>query len=105
MSTFRRSLPLITTSFINKTGTIGLSLVPMILVERHLSAGQSSLVMTLIKASTLGGTLLGGLSSDRLARPPNRKPNHTRGRVRSPSAISIAIWQCASICAASIFPH
>ncbi len=66
MNTFRRSLPLISTSFINKTGTIGLSLVPMILVEHQLSAGHSSLMMTFVKASTLGGTLLGGLCCDRL---------------------------------------
>ncbi|MGZ3741733.1 MAG: hypothetical protein ACXVB9_20320, partial [Bdellovibrionota bacterium] len=61
---FRRSLPVTLTSFINKAGTIGLSIVPVILVEHHLSAGESASVMGAIKAAGLVGVLLGGRLCD-----------------------------------------
>src|SRR3990167_6786949 len=66
MSAFRASFPLVITSFVNKCGTIGLNLLPMLLVERQISAGDSSLVMTLVKVAAVGGLFLGGWTSDRL---------------------------------------
>ena len=52
-------------SFVNKTGCIGLSLIPMLLVEKHASLGESTLVMGLVKGAALAGVLASGLISDR----------------------------------------
>jgi DHA1 family multidrug resistance protein-like MFS transporter len=65
MSAFKSGLPIIATSFVNKTGAIGLSLLPMILVEKSFSAADASLTMATVKSSILVGTLLGGYASDR----------------------------------------
>ena len=64
-SVFRRSLPLVTTSLINKCGNIGLSLLPMLLIQRQFTEGQSSLVMSLVKGVMIVGVFLGGWLSDR----------------------------------------
>ncbi len=61
---FRESLPVIITSLVNKIGTIGLSLVPLLLVERHFSTMQSSAVMSGIRSVMLFGTVLSGIISD-----------------------------------------
>ncbi len=65
-STLRRSAPLLATAFINRCGTIGLSLLPMLLVEKQLSSGSASAVMTLVKVALLVGMLAGGWATDRL---------------------------------------
>jgi MFS family permease len=66
MSALRRSLPLLVTTFINRCGTIGLSLLPMLLVEKGFSSGSSAAVMTGVKTGLLVGTYLGGVLSDRV---------------------------------------
>lgn len=58
--------PLLLTSFINKSGTIGLYLLPMLLIEKNLSIAESSLILGLVKASLFIGHFIGGVSSDRL---------------------------------------
>jgi MFS family permease len=65
MTPFRRSLPVTLTSFINKSGQIGLSIIPILLVERQISSDQSAWIMGTIKATGLVGILLGGRSCDR----------------------------------------
>jgi MFS family permease len=63
---FVRSVPLISTSFINKCGNIGMDLLPMLLIQRGFTGGQSSVVMGLVKAFILVGVFAGGWISDRL---------------------------------------
>jgi len=58
--------PLVLTSFINKSGTIGLSLLPMLLIEKNLSVAESSLIMGAVKASLFIGHIMGGVGSDRI---------------------------------------
>lgn len=64
MSVFKKTLPLMITVFINKCGTMGLSLIPMLLVRKHLSVMDSSLVMSIIKFTSVGGSFLGGYFCD-----------------------------------------
>lgn len=63
---FQESIPVIVTSFINKIGTIGISLIPLLLVEKHFSSAQSSTVMSLIRSVMLFGIILSGFISDRI---------------------------------------
>jgi MFS family permease len=65
-STLRQSSPLLITTFINRCGTIGLSLLPMLLVQNKFSDATSSTVMTLVKVALLVGTYLGGWAADRM---------------------------------------
>lgn len=65
-SVLRRGLPLLASAFINKCGSIGLSLLPMLLVERVASTGDAAAVMGTVKAAGLVGMLLGGMLSDRV---------------------------------------
>ena len=65
-SPFRQSLPLLITSLVNKSGSIGISLLPMLLVEGHYSTAESSLAMTCVKSTTVVGTLLSGWAGDSL---------------------------------------
>jgi MFS family permease len=65
-SVFRKSSPLLATSFVNRCGTIGLSILPMLLVDRKLSPDSSAAVMTLVKGASLAGAFLGGWLSDRI---------------------------------------
>ncbi len=64
-SLFKRNLALLVPSFINKVGTIGLALIPILLVDLHFSPDASALTMTLIKSAGLIGIALGGILSDR----------------------------------------
>lgn len=66
MSVLRRALPLLATTFVNKVGSIGLSLLPMLLVERNAGTAESSLVLGSVKAAGLVSVLVGGALSDRL---------------------------------------
>src|SRR4051812_41200248 len=63
-STFKRTLPVTLTSFVNKAGTIGLSIIPVVLVERKISVDQSAWIMGSIQAASLVGVLGGGWLSD-----------------------------------------
>jgi len=65
-SAFRQSLPVLITSLVNKTGAIGISLLPMLLVEGQYSTAQSSFAMSVVKGSTIAATLLSGWFSDAL---------------------------------------
>lgn len=58
--------PLVLTSFINKSGTIGLSLLPMLLIEKNISVAESSFIMGAVKASLFLGHIMGGVGSDRI---------------------------------------
>lgn len=64
MSVFKKTLPLMITVFINKCGTMGLSLIPMLLVRKHLSVMDSSLIMSIIKFTSVGGSFIGGYFCD-----------------------------------------
>lgn len=64
MSVFRKTLPLMVPVFINKCGAMGLSLIPMLLVRKNLSVMDSSLVMSTIKLTSIGGSFLGGYFCD-----------------------------------------
>src|SRR5262249_5122324 len=66
MSTFRQSLPLLTTACINRCATIGLSLLPMPLIDNLPSTGVSSTILGLVKVALVAGTLLGGVVADRV---------------------------------------
>jgi predicted MFS family arabinose efflux permease len=63
---FKRSLPLILPYFINACGTIGLSLLPMILVAENLSVKNSTIIMSVVKTCVFLGSFLGGWFADRL---------------------------------------
>lgn len=63
-STFQQSLPITLTSFINKVGTIGLSIIPIILVERRISIEHSSWIMGGIKSAGFLGIWIGGWCCD-----------------------------------------
>lgn len=110
MSAFRASLPLVVTSFINKCGTIGLNLLPMILVERQISARDSSLVMTLVKVATVGGIFLGGWASDRLGMKKTILSSFIISAVAlalmpfSPTILTLTITSVAASGAIGMFP-
>jgi MFS family permease len=61
---FHQSRPILITSLVNKSGSIGLSLLPMLLVEGRYSTAQSSLAMSLVKASIIAATLGAGALAD-----------------------------------------
>jgi MFS family permease len=63
---FRQSRPVLLTTFTNKVGSIGLSLVPILLVHRGVSTAEGAMVLTSLKSMILAGTLIGGALSDRL---------------------------------------
>ncbi|MFI5361544.1 MAG: MFS transporter [Elusimicrobiota bacterium] len=64
---FRQSRPVLLTTFTNKVGSIGLSLIPILLVNRGVSTAKGSLVLSLLKATIVVGTLAGGALSDRFS--------------------------------------
>lgn len=66
MSLFKKTLPFTLTVFINKCGSIGLNLIPMLLIEKSLSLNESGLVMATIKTTSLFGTFLGGFLCDHI---------------------------------------
>lgn len=55
---------LVISSFINKSGEMAMSLLPMLLIERQLSATESSLILGAAKGARTIGLLAGGLLSD-----------------------------------------
>jgi MFS family permease len=62
---FRQSRAVLLTAFTNKVGSIGLSLVSILLVRRGASTAQGTLVLAALKAVSIVGTLAGGALSDR----------------------------------------
>lgn len=62
---FRQSRPVLLTTFTNKVGSIGLSLISILLVTRGVTTAQGSLVLSTLKATILVGTVTGGALSDR----------------------------------------
>jgi MFS family permease len=62
---FRQSRPVLLTTFTNKVGSIGLSLITILLVKRGVSTGQGTFALTTLKGTMLIGTLAGGALSDR----------------------------------------
>jgi MFS family permease len=64
---FRQSRPVLLTTFTNKVGSIGMSLIPILLVERGVSTAQGALVLSTLKATIIVGTLTGGALSDRFS--------------------------------------
>ena len=64
---FRQSRPVLLTTFTNKVGSIGLSLIPILLVKRGVSTAQGTLVLSTLKATIIVGTLAGGALSDRFS--------------------------------------
>ncbi|MFI5348730.1 MAG: MFS transporter [Elusimicrobiota bacterium] len=64
---FRQSRPVLLTTFTNKVGSIGLSLIPILLVKRGVSTGEGALVLSTLKATIIVGTLAGGALSDRFS--------------------------------------
>src|SRR6185503_16512821 len=63
---FEQSRPLLLTSFTNKMGSIGLSLIAILLVEKGATTAQGSFVLACLKAMIVTGTLVGGALSDRV---------------------------------------
>ena len=64
---FRQSRPILLTTFTNKVGSIGLSLIPILLVHRGVSTSEGAFVLGTLKATMLAGTLAGGALSDRVS--------------------------------------
>jgi MFS family permease len=64
-SVLAKSLPVIVPSLANKCGTIGMSLLPMLLVAHSVASGPSSVILAFVKLSALVGVFLGGHLSDR----------------------------------------
>jgi MFS family permease len=66
-SAFRQSRPVLLTTFTNKVGSIGLSLIPILLVKKGVSTAQGTLVLSTLKATIIIGTLAGGALTDRFS--------------------------------------
>lgn len=64
LTPLQESLPVIITSWVNKTGTLGVSLLPILLVERGYGSATSAAILTAVKATTIFGTLLSGWAGD-----------------------------------------
>lgn len=64
MSVFDKSFPVIFTTFINKCGAIGLSLIPMLLIARHVPEAEASLFMMVVKSAAIVGIIIGGWLCD-----------------------------------------
>lgn len=78
---FRQSRPILLTVFTNKVGSIGLSLIAILLVNKGVTTAQGTLVLSALKAMILAGTLIGGALSDRFG---------ARGLVLAAFALSAA---------------
>ncbi len=65
-SAFLQSLPVTLTSFVNKSGDIGMRLFPMLLVERQIGTHDASITMALVKGTTVVAALIGGYLGDKL---------------------------------------
>lgn len=63
---FKQSRPVLLTTFTNKVGSIGISLIAILLVKRGVSTGEGTFVLSTLKTTMLAGTLAGGALSDRV---------------------------------------
>lgn len=67
LSTLRNSrIPwaLVVSAFVNKCGDLAMSLLPMLLIERQISTGNSSLILGATKSAQMAGLFLSGLLCD-----------------------------------------
>lgn len=64
---FHQSRPVLLTTFTNKVGSIGLSLVSILLVKKGVTTAEGSLVLSALKTTLLAGSLIGGALSDRVS--------------------------------------
>ncbi|MFI5345115.1 MAG: MFS transporter [Elusimicrobiota bacterium] len=64
---FRQSRPVLLTTFTNKVGSIGLSLITILLVKKGVSTGEGTFVLGTLKGTMLIGTLAGGALTDRFS--------------------------------------
>lgn len=64
---FQQSRPVLLTTFTNKVGSIGLGLIPILLVEKEVSTGEGAFVLSTLKVMILLGTLVGGALSDKVS--------------------------------------
>lgn len=55
---------LVVSSFINKSGEMAMSLLPMLLIERRLTAADSSMILGAAKTAQVAGLFVGGIMSD-----------------------------------------
>ena len=62
---FRRALPLLAVSLVNKVASVGVSLLPVLVVERALPPGEAAFVLGAARAAAVLGTVGGGLLADR----------------------------------------
>jgi MFS family permease len=62
---FRRALPLLAVSLVNKVASVGVSLLPVLVVERGLPPGEAAFVLGASRAASVLGTLGGGVLADR----------------------------------------
>jgi MFS family permease len=62
---FRRALPLLSVSLVNKVASVGVSLLPVIVVERGLPPGEAAFVLGAARAASVVGTLGSGALADR----------------------------------------
>lgn len=62
---FRRALPLLSVSLVNKLASVGVSLLPVVVIDRALSPGEATLVLGAGRAAAVAGTLASGWLSDR----------------------------------------
>jgi MFS family permease len=65
-TTLARSKPVLVTSFVQRCGDVGVSLVPMLLVDLRVASTSASFILTAGKTAAVVGFLLGGLTADRL---------------------------------------
>jgi len=64
-STFSKVFPLLATSFINRCGTIGLALLPMLLIEKKFSMTDSSIIMSAVQITGFLMSMISGSTSER----------------------------------------
>jgi len=63
-SVLARSLPLLLVTLVNRSGTIGLGLLPILLVRREVPTGRAALVMGAVKLALVLGLFAGGALCD-----------------------------------------
>jgi MFS family permease len=67
---FRHALPLLTVTLVNRMATIGLSLLPALLVEREAGPLAAAVSMGISRAGITVGTVGGGVAADRYGLKP-----------------------------------
>ncbi len=62
----KQSFPLLLTILTQKIGQIGISIIPVLLIEREISSQDSSQIMFAVRSAVFVGILFGGWISDRI---------------------------------------